>query len=108
MSIYRANMGGNIGTFFIVIYNQPILTFTSTRFVSGILPKTQMTGTRQHEDSTTLREQPCRVAAVVGYISYVRVASPRYGAASCFRRRLSSVTPPYRIFLLCCGCVGVL
>ena len=44
-----------------------------------------MTGTRQHEDSTTLRVQPCRTAAVVGYIMYVRVASPRYAEASCFR-----------------------
>ena len=43
-----------------------------------------MTGTRKHEDSTTLRVQPCRTA-VVGYIMYVRVASPRYAEASCFR-----------------------
>ena len=43
-----------------------------------------MTGTRQHEESTTLRVQPCRTAAVVGYI----MASPRYAAASCFRRSL--------------------
>ena len=33
---------------------------------------------------------------------YVRVASPRYAAANFFCRRLSSVTPPYRIFPLCC------
>ena len=44
-----------------------------------------MTGARQHEDSTTLRVQPCRTAAVVGHIMYVRVASPRYAEASCFR-----------------------
>ena len=44
-----------------------------------------MTGTRQRENSTTLRIQPCRTAAVVGYIMYVRVASPRYAEASCFR-----------------------
>ena len=60
-----------------------------------------MTGTRQYEDNTTLHVQPCRTAAVVGYIMYVRVASPRYAGASCFYRSLSSVTPPYRIFLLC-------
>ena len=41
-----------------------------------------MTGIRQHEDSTTLRVQPYRTAAV-GYIMYVRVASPRYAEASC-------------------------
>ena len=39
---------------------------------------------------------------------YVRMASPRYAASSCFCRSLSFVTPPYRIFLLCCRCVGVL
>ena len=44
-----------------------------------------MTGTRPREDSTTLRVQPCRTAAAVGYIMYVRVASPRYAEASCFR-----------------------
>ena len=44
-----------------------------------------MTGTRQHEDSTTLREQPCRTAAVVGYIMYVRVANLRYAESRCFR-----------------------
>ena len=44
-----------------------------------------MTGTRQHEDSTTLRVQSCRTAAVVGYIMYVRVASPRFAEASYFR-----------------------
>ena len=43
-----------------------------------------MTGTRQHEDSTTLRVQPCRTAAAVGYIMYVRVASPPYAEPSCF------------------------
>ena len=31
---------------------------------------------------------------------YVRVASPRYAAPCFFCRSLSSVTPPYRIFLL--------
>ena len=44
-----------------------------------------MTGTRQHEDSTTLRVLPCRTAAAVGYTMYVRVASPRYAEASWFR-----------------------
>ena len=46
-----------------------------------------MAGTRQHEDSTTLRVQPCRTAAAaaVGYIMYVRVESPRYDEASFFR-----------------------
>ena len=44
-----------------------------------------MTGTRQHEDSTTPRVQRCRTAAAVGYIMYVRVVSPRYAGASYFR-----------------------
>ena len=39
-----------------------------------------MTGTK-HEDGTTLRVQPYRTAAVVGYIMYMRVASPRYAEA---------------------------
>ena len=50
-----------------------------------------MTATRQHEDGTTLRVQPCRTAAVVGYIVYVRVASPRYAEASCFRLHEGSI-----------------
>ena len=50
----------------------------------------------------------CAAILVVGYIVYVRVASPRYAAASCFCRSWSSVTPLYRIFLLCYLCVGVL
>ena len=53
-------------------------------FVSKILLKVQMTGTK-HEDGTTLRVQPYRTAPVVGYIMYMRVASPRYAEASCFR-----------------------
>ena len=51
----------------------------------SVLLTTQMTGTRQHERSTTLRVQPCRTAAVAGYMMYVRVTNPRYAAASCFR-----------------------
>ena len=43
-----------------------------------------MTGTK-HEDGTTLRVQPYRTAAVVGYIMYMRMASPCYAEASCFR-----------------------
>ena len=43
-----------------------------------------MTGTK-HEDGTTLRVQPYRTAAVVGYIMHMRVASPRHAEASCFR-----------------------
>ena len=53
-------------------------------FVSEILLTPQMTGTK-HEDGTTLRVQPYHTAAVVGYIMYMRVASPRYAEASCFR-----------------------
>ena len=54
-------------------------------YESEILLTPPTTGTRQHEDSTTLHVQPCRTAAVVEYIMYVRVASPRYAKASCFR-----------------------
>ena len=51
---------------------------------SEVLLTPQMTGTRHHEDSTTLRVHSCRTAAV-GYIMYVHVASPRYADASCSR-----------------------
>ena len=44
----------------------------------------QMTGTK-HEDGTTLRVQPYRTGAVVGHIMHMRVASPLYAEASCFR-----------------------
>ena len=40
-----------------------------------------MTGTK-HEDGTTLRVHPYRIAAVVGYFMYMRVASPRFAEAS--------------------------
>ena len=53
-------------------------------FVSEIWLTPQMTGTK-HEDGPTLRVQPYRTAAVVGYIMYMRVASPRSAEASCFR-----------------------
>ena len=52
-----------------------------------------MTDSRQHAESTTL--QPCRTAAAVGNTVYVRVACPRYPAASYLCRRLSFVTPPH-------------
>ena len=97
MSINRANFVGNIGTFSIIIYI-PIHPYIYVQrgsifpycipngycFVSEILLTPQMTGTK-HEDGTTLRVQPCRKAAVVGYIMYVRMVSPRYAEASCFR-----------------------
>ena len=57
-----------------------------------------MTDNRQHAESTTL--QPCRTAAAVGNAIYVRVACPRYSAASCLCRNLSCVTPPYHTLLL--------
>ena len=59
-------------------------------FVSEILLTPQMTGTK-HEDGTTLRVQPYRAAAVVGYIMYMRVASPRQAEASCFRLREETI-----------------
>ena len=52
--------------------------------MSEILLTPQMTGTK-HEDGTTLRVQPYRTAAVVGYTMYLCVASRRYSEASCFR-----------------------
>ena len=60
-----------------------------------------MTDSRQHAESTTL--QPCRTAAAVGNTIYVRVACPRYAAASCLCRSLSFVTPPHHTFLLYIG-----
>ena len=52
--------------------------------MSEIFPMPQMTGTK-HVEGTTLREQPYRTAAVVGHIMHMRVASPFYAEASCFR-----------------------
>ena len=93
----RGNLVGNIENFFIVIDIQthpyiyvqrgsilPYYIPEGYCFVSEILLTPQMTGTK-HEDGTTLRVQPYRTAAVVGYIMYMRVASPRYAEASCFR-----------------------
>ena len=97
MSIDRAYFVGNMGTFLIIInilthpyiYVQrgcifPYYIPKGYCFMSEILLTPQMTGTK-HEDGTTLRVQPYRTAAVVGYIRYMRVASPRYAEASCFR-----------------------
>ena len=104
MSIDRANLGGIMGNFFILIYilTHPYIYVQRGSmfpyyipkgycFVSEILLTSQMTGTRQHEDSTTLRLQPRRTAAVVGYIMYVHVASPRYAEASCCRLREGTI-----------------
>ena len=97
MPIDRANLVGNIETFLIVIDMQthpyiyvqrgsifPYYLPEGYSFVSEILFTPQMTGTK-HEDGTTLRVQPYRTAAVVRYIMNMRVASPRYAEASCFR-----------------------
>ena len=97
MSIDRANLVGNIGIFSIVIDIQthpyiyvqrgsifPYYILEGFCFVSEILLTPQMTGTK-HEDGTQLRVERYRTAAVVGYIMYMRVASPRYAEASCFR-----------------------
>ena len=97
MSINRDNLGGDIITVLIVINIQthpyiyvqrgsifPYYIPEGYCFVSEILLTPQMTGTK-HEHSTTLRVQPYRTAAAVGYIMYMRVASPRYAEASCFR-----------------------
>ena len=49
-----------------------------------------MTGIK-HEDGTTLRVQTHRTAAVVGFIMYMRVASPRYAEASYFRLHVGTI-----------------
>ena len=103
MSIDGANFVGNIGTFLIIIdilthpyiYVQigsifPYYIPKGYCFVSEILLTPQMTGTKP-EDGTTLRVQPYRTAAVVGYIMYMLVASPRYAEASCFRLREGTI-----------------
>ena len=67
--------------------------------------RSQMADSRQHVASRTL--QPCYTAAAVGDTIYVRLACPRYAAASCLCRSLcQNLSPPYRTFLLCCrsGC----
>ena len=53
----------------------------------GINVTSQMTDSRQHVESTTL--QPCCTAATVGATIYVRLACPRYAAASCLCQSLS-------------------
>ena len=58
-----------------------------------------------YHESTTL--QLCRTAAAVGNSIYVRVACPRYAAASCLCQSLSYVTPPDHTFLLGCRWVRV-
>ena len=89
MSIDRAYLVRNIVTFVIVIFIQThpyvyvqrgsIFPYNSYMFclATKILLTPQLTGTK-HEDGTTLRVQPYRTAAVVGYIMYMLVASPRY------------------------------
>ena len=68
---------------------------------STLYVRSQMTDIIPHADSTTL--PPCRTAAAVGNTIHVRVACPRYAAASCLCRSLSFVTPPYHTFLLYIG-----
>ena len=74
-------------------------SFSARIFLFCIVRKLQMTDSRQHAERTTL--QPCRTAAAVGNIIYVRVACPRCAAASCLCRSLSFVTPPCHTFLPC-------
>ena len=59
-----------------------------------------------YQESTTL--QLCSTAAAVGNTIYVRVACPRYAAASCLCRSLSFVTPPHHTFLLYIGTQPIL
>ena len=63
-----------------------------------------MTDSRQHAESTTL--QPCRTAAVVGDTIYVRSACPRYAAASCLCRSLSSLAPHHTTRFCCAASLG--
>ena len=97
MPIDRANLVGSIRSVlkvkniqthpYIHVQNSSIYPYYIPEgycFVSEILLTPQMTGTK-HEDGTTLRVQACRTSAVVAYIIYMRVASPRYAEAGCFR-----------------------
>ena len=99
MSIDRVNVVGNIIYVLIVINMQthPYIYVQRGNIFSvlhmyqrGIVLcrsfflMPQMTGTK-HENGTTLRVQPYRTAAVVGYIMHKRVVSPLYAEASCFR-----------------------
>ena len=54
---------------------------TAAALSNIIYVRSQMTDSRQHAESTTL--QPCRTTAAVGDTIYVRLARPRYAAASC-------------------------
>ena len=60
---------------------------TAAAVVNTIYVRSQMRDSRQHAESTTLL--PCRTAATVGDTIYVRLACPRYAAASCLCRSLS-------------------
>ena len=73
---------------------------TAAAVGNTIYVTSQMTDSR-HMESTTLK--PCRTAAAVGNTICVRVACPRYAAASCLCRSLSFVTPPHHTFLLYIG-----
>ena len=65
-----------------------------------------MTDRRQHAESTTLCTTLPHSSSSCQNHMYVRImACPRYAAASCLRRSLPFVTPPYRIFMLCCRCL---
>ena len=54
---------------------------TAAAVGNTIYVRSQMTDSRQHVESTTL--QPCCTAAAVRVTIYVRLACPRYAAASC-------------------------
>ena len=60
---------------------------TAAAIGNTIYVRSQMTDSRQHVESTTL--QPCCTASAVGDAIYVRLACPRYAAASCLCRSLS-------------------
>ena len=115
MSIDRNTLGVNIGSFVMVIFRLtrpyifvhrssiftyiPVVMFCAEDFClhhRWQAPDNMRTAQRY------VYNPPAQLAVV--YIVYV--ACPRYAAASCFRRSLSSVTPPYHIFLLCHRCVG--
>ena len=79
----RANLVVNIRNVLIVIYIQTHPYIYDQR--GSIFPYYIPEGYCFVSEITTLRVQPYRTAAVVGYIMYMRVASPCYAEANCFR-----------------------
>ena len=73
---------------------------TAAAVGNTIYVRPHMTDRKQHVESTTL--QPCCTAAAVRDTIYVRLACPRYAAASCLCRACHDL-PPHHTARFCCA-----